>query len=310
MLEAATSMGGPGDSAPMAIRRIDDGVELTFGPQVRLELRDGQDQAWCYLNASPRPCFNPALLREIDAAHDFLASGQGVVSLLGMPYRIKYLIYVSETPRVYSLGGDLALFLDLIARNDRQGLLDYGMASLRTCFFNLRKDPFLTTVSLVQGDCFGGGFEAALSTDLLVAERSSRFSFPEIRFNLFPGVGAYSILLRKVGHRQAYELLSRGDRYSAEDMLNLGIVHRVAGDGQGKAAVAALLEERALAGNCLDGLAATVRRVHALEFQELADVVEIWADAAFRLRPADLDVIRGLVAKQTELARATRLPSP
>ena len=51
----------------------------------------------------------------------------------------------------------------------------------------------------MQGECLGGGFEAALSSDVIVAEKSARFGFPEILFNLFPGMGAYSFLERKIG---------------------------------------------------------------------------------------------------------------
>ena len=54
--------------------------------------------------------------------------------------------------------------------------------------FNL---PF-TTISLVQGDALGGGFEAALCGDIIIAEKQARFGFPEVLFNLFPGMGAYN----------------------------------------------------------------------------------------------------------------------
>jgi len=47
----------------------------------------------------------------------------------------------------------------------------------------------LTTISLAQGDALGGGFEAALSCSVIIAERRARFGFPEVMFNLFPGMG-------------------------------------------------------------------------------------------------------------------------
>lgn len=60
-------------------------------------------------------------------------------------------------------------------------------------------DTDLTTVSLIQGDALGGGFEASLSSNLIIAERGVKMGLPEVIFNLFPGMGAYSILSRKVG---------------------------------------------------------------------------------------------------------------
>jgi DSF synthase len=51
-------------------------------------------------------------------------------------------------------------------------------------------DRDVTTIALVQGDALGGGFETALSSNVLIAERSAKLGFPEILFNLFPGMGA------------------------------------------------------------------------------------------------------------------------
>ena len=105
-----------------------------------------------------------------------------------------------EDDGVFNLGGDLALFREAIARHDRETLVAYG----RNCVDNLYPwsrncDLPLTTISLVQGEALGGGFECALSASVLIAEESSRMGFPEILFNLFPGMGAYSFLTRKVG---------------------------------------------------------------------------------------------------------------
>ena len=52
--------------------------------------------------------------------------------------------------------------------------------------------PF-TTISLVQGDALGGGFEAALAGDVVIAEKSAQFGFPEVMFNLFPGNGGIQL---------------------------------------------------------------------------------------------------------------------
>ena len=46
----------------------------------------------------------------------------------------------------------------------------------------------LITIALVQGDALGGGFECALSFDVLIAERSAKMGLPEVLFNLFPGM--------------------------------------------------------------------------------------------------------------------------
>jgi len=83
-------------------------------------------------------------------------------------------------------------------------LLEYGRACIDNVYaWHSNFDLPLTTIALVQGDALGGGFESALSATVLVAEESARMGFPEILFNLFPGMGAYSLLSRKVGRRIA-----------------------------------------------------------------------------------------------------------
>ena len=91
----------------------------------------------------------------------------------------------------------------------------------------------LTTISLVQGECLGGGFEAALSSQVIIAERSARFGFPEIMFNLFPGMGAVSFVLRRADKRTNDELTSTAKIYSADELLHKGIIDMVVDDGGG-----------------------------------------------------------------------------
>ena len=87
----------------------------------------------------------------------------------------------------------------------------------------------------MQGDALGGGFEAALSASVIVAEESARMGFPEILFNLFPGMGAYSFLSRKIGRRAAEEMIVSGTIYGARQLFDLGVVDVLTPDGTGEA---------------------------------------------------------------------------
>jgi DSF synthase len=147
----------------------------------------------------------------------------------------------------------------------------------------------------------GGGFEAALSGDMIVAEKSARFGFPEILFNLFPGMGAYSFLDRRIGQRGTEELITSGRIYSAQEMHEKGIVDILVADGQGEAEIAGLIERRQRSHNGLVALAHTRRRVHRIQYTELVDVVEIWVDSALRLNPRDLKLMNRLVNRQNGL---------
>jgi len=215
---------------------------------------------------------------------------------------LEYAVLASKVPGVFNLGGDLCLFARLIDAQDRQGLLEYGRACVKVLYRNYQGHGLpITTISLVQGECLGGGFEAALSSDLIVAERQARFGFPEILFNLFPGMGAYSFLERKVGKQATERLISTGKLYSADDMLAQGVIDLVVDQGCGEAEIANLIKSRDRNRKALAGIAAARRCVHKLDYEELLGVVEVWVDTALSLTGRDLKLMQRLVSRQNEL---------
>ena len=258
---------------------------------------------WHYMNPEPRPAFSRTVLSEILDVQERVKlhlSSHGD----NQP-EIRYLVLASATPGVFSLGGDLELFSDLIRRRDRDHLLAYGQLCVE-CVFNNNThvgNPQLTTISLVQGSALGGGFEAALSTNVLVAERSATFGLPEILFNLFPGMGAYSLLARRLDMARAERFLSSGRQYSAAELYDLGIVDVLAEDGEGVHAVNNFIRKHSRSRNGLLAIQQVRQRLAPLSFQELQDVVAIWVDAAMRLTERDLRTMEKLVAAQDRLAQ-------
>lgn len=285
-----------------------EGMLYAFSPQLNVRFDKSTRALWSHWNASPRPCFNPRLLADIRAYYDFLSASGGHLECDGNRHPVEYVVLASAMPGVFNLGGDLDLFKQLIGAQDRQGLLRYGRACVDVLYRNyIGHELPLTTISLVQGECLGGGFEAALSGDVIVAERSSRFGFPEVLFNLFPGMGAYSFLDRKIGRKGAEDIITSGRIFSAEEMLALGVIDVVAEDGGGDQAVADLIRQRQRSRNGLAALSAVRRRVHSISFEELMDVVNIWVDAALRLNVRDLKLMHRLVSRQNGLNESTRL---
>lgn len=285
-----------------ATARTPAGVAFGFSPQLSVHYEKDTRAIWSRWAPEPRPCFNPALLADIRAYYEFLAASNARIECLGEEHDIEYVVLASAKAGVFNLGGDLDLFRQLIDVRDRQGLLRYGRACIDVLYRNyVGHDLPVTTVSLVQGECLGGGFEAALSSDVIIAERRSRFGFPEILFNMFPGMGAYSFLERRIGQRAAEALITEGKIHSAEEMAALGVIDVVAEDGAGEAEVAALVRSRSRSRNGLAALAAARRKVHRLEFKELLDIVEIWVDSAMRLTPRDLKLMQRLVSRQNGL---------
>jgi DSF synthase len=258
---------------------------------------------WLRWNPAPRPCFNTALLEDLHKYCDFIAGCRDGIRDGDECHTVEYAVLTSRAPGIFNLGGDLDLFTHLIESNDRDGLLRYGLSCVDVLYRNYVGHGMpMTTLSLVQGDCMGGGFECALSSDVIIAEKSARFGFPEILFNLFPGMGAYSFLQRRVGQRTTEELITSGKIYSAHDMLALGVIDLVADDGQGEAELAALIKRRNRSRNAFSAVANVRRRTQPLEFRELTDIVAIWVDAAFRLNARDLKLMQRLVNRQNAVA--------
>jgi DSF synthase len=289
--------------SPLSMR-VAQGVDFTFSPQLTARFDQPTGAMWSRWVPDPRPCFNPQLLAAIRSYYEFLADTEGHLECGGEDHRIEYVVLASGTAGVFNLGGDLELFKQLISTQDRAGLQRYGRACIDVLYRNYVAHDIagLTTISLVQGECLGGGFEAALSSDVIVAEKRSRFGFPEILFNLFPGMGAYSFLDRKIGQKAAETLITSGKIYSADEMHAMGVVDIVADDGFGEAEVQSLIKRRSRNRNGLAALAATRRRVHAITFAELLDVVQIWVDAALRINVRDLKLMQRLVSRQNGIS--------
>ncbi len=250
--------------------------------------------AWCYMNPAPRACFTTQLLDDLNGWFAYLRANASHAD-------IKYHVIASRVPGVFNLGGDLNLFRRMAQRNDREGFLSYGTACIDALYANINHhERDVTTISLVQGEALGGGFEAALSSDILIAERGSRMGFPEVLFNLFPGMGAYSLLSRKLDPKRAERMILSGKVYSAEELYGMGLVDMLADAGDGERVVYEYIKRENRARNGFRSL----RRVRDLRdpitYKELMDVLQIWVDAAMRLEHRDLRMMERLVARQLQ----------
>ncbi|MBI4480874.1 MAG: enoyl-CoA hydratase/isomerase family protein [Acidobacteria bacterium] len=90
----------------------------------------------------------------------------------------------------------------------------------------------LTTIAAVHGVCFGGGLELALACDLIIADKTARFCFPELRLGLIPGFGGIPRLKRDLGNAVVRDLLLTGRSINASKAQAVGLVSQVAGEGE------------------------------------------------------------------------------
>lgn len=97
----------------------------------------------------------------------------------------------------------------------------------------------MTTIGVVHGVCFGGGLELAMTCDLLIAERTARFGFPELRLGIIPGFGGIPRLKRDVGNAVVRDLLLTGRTFNAKKAVSIGLVSQVVPTGEGMIAARA-----------------------------------------------------------------------
>lgn len=251
---------------------------------------------WYYLNPTPRPCFTSKLLDDLKHFHNEVRAE--IDQKNGRD--IQYMVLASDIPDVFNLGGDLDLFQRLIKTRNRADLYAYGKACIDALYGSISNlGRSITTISLVQGDALGGGFEAALSSDVIIAERGTKMGFPEILFNLFPGMGAYSLLSRKLDGVRAEKMILSGKLYTAEELHEMGVVDVLAEELHGEMAVYEYIQKENRAANGFRALRAAKNRVNPVTYEELMDIVEIWVDAALKLRDRDLRMMERLVARQS-----------
>lgn len=270
--------------------------------QIELEFDAELHTVFSWMKGTPRPCFTAQLLEEVQHFEKLLEANQGHLSHCGRPERVDYIVAGSRTPGVFNLGGDLAMFIEAIMRKDRAMLEGYG----RLCIENIHRrlsgfSAAIPTIALVQGKCLGGGFECALTSDLIVAEKQASFSFPEVLFNLIPGMGGLSLLKRRIGMKKAEEIVMSGDVFSAKDMHDLGVVDVLTEEGLGLATVRTLIAGRQRKSLAYRSLYRAKLACDPVAVGELTQIVELWVDAALQLETRDLRMMARLLRGQEKM---------
>ncbi|MEZ5931315.1 MAG: crotonase/enoyl-CoA hydratase family protein [Alphaproteobacteria bacterium] len=282
----------PEHGAGLDLRALNDRFDL-------LELRYERSEPllWCVHADRQRPCYTRPLLSNLLGLFAELRDSCSGLDDDAFPFR--YLVWESPTPGIWNLGGDLALFVRLIEAGDVETLRDYAYLCVNTVYQNYTKSdlPYLT-VALVQGDALGGGFEAVLSNDIVIAEEHCQFGLPEILFNMFPGMGAYSFLSRKLDAAQARSMILSGRLYSAQELCDLGLIDMVVPTGGGEAGLRTFLDRNRRRHRALLSMSRVARRCSAIDQDEMIDVADIWVENAMGISASDLRRMQRLIKAQ------------
>jgi len=287
----------PVDPWLIDLKKSADARRLFELEQLDVSWDDPTGALWTFMRPRGRPSYN------LDLLEDFHAWQRGIVAAFeNRPNDLRFLLLGSRTTGVVNLGGDLDLFAAKIRDRDRQALVAYGESCVRILHRNMNCLGLpMVTIGLAQGDALGGGFESLLSFNVIIAERDAKFGFPENIFGLFPGMGAYSLVARRVGAAFAEEMMLSGRIYTAEEMKDVGLVHILAEPGQGIAEARAYIQRSKRRHTGSHSVYQIGREVNAITLTELDRIVQVWADACRQLRDRDLKVMHRLVSAQDRL---------
>ena len=238
----------------------------------------------------PIQCYSLAVMAELQRAFDDIAAHPGLV---------RHYVMTSDVPGVFNFGGDLALFVLLVRARDLESLKLYGRRCIDLVWWmEQAAQRGIHTTVLAQGDTLGGGLESVLPFQRIIFERSAQAGFPEVLFNLFPGMGAWNFTIRRAGFTVANEMVLSGKLYSAEELHRRGLVDAVVDDGAGEAAIEESV--RSVDPRHRGTLAALRARSLAspITYESLLAIVDDWAATALTLTDRDMRLMERLARAQ------------
>jgi len=248
-----------------------------------------------------RPVFTSRLLQDFSASQDIISNLCANDHKVPREQKLRYMVVSSALPGVFVLGGDLALFIDLIRAGDREGLTRYAHTCTELLYRNLSGgDGGLCSITVVEGEALGGGFELALAADVIIAEKRARFGFPELQFGLFPGMGAFSLLTRRISPALAKRLITSGKLYTATELYEMGVVDLLAEDGRAHEMLHHYIRKRQPREGGYAAMDAIVDQHNPVTKEELVRIVDLWVETALALEPKNLAMMGYLLKAQSK----------
>ena len=262
---------------------------------------------YCRQRHTERANFTLTLLQDLLAMQEQMREQYADGCINGEP--VNYWVLASAKRNIFNFGGDLIYFVELLERRDRDGMAAYAKACIDACHSNYENLGLpITTISLLSGDALGGGLEAALSCDVVIAERSAQVGVPESVFGLFPGMGAYSFISRRVGPRVTEHMILSGRVYSAAELHEMGVIDIIAEDGEGEATLKEYFRQFHPRFATRRATFDMRRIVSPVPYEEMERITDLWVDVAMSLGETDLKKMRRLARAQLAKAGKTKKP--
>lgn len=138
----------------------------------------------------------------------------------GHDERVRAIVLTGAGDRAFCVGADLTESIPALMRNEID-ISAWDGAHLKHVSID---KPI---IAAINGLCMGGGFEIMLATDLRIAVSSAQFSLPEVSIGVVPAGGTLARLTRQIGYAHAMELLLTAGRFTADQLMRMGVVNQV-----------------------------------------------------------------------------------
>ncbi|MFK0159830.1 enoyl-CoA hydratase/isomerase family protein [Streptomyces sp. NPDC090493] len=192
---------------------------------------------------------------------------------LGADRDARVVVLTSSHERAFCVGADLK---ERNAMSDAELLRSRPLS--RGAYTGVLELP-MPTIAAVHGYALGGGFELALSCDVIVADGTAVVGLPEVSVGVIPGGGGTQLLPRRVGAARAAELVFSARRVEAAEARALGLVDELVEAGRDREAALELAAR--MAANSPVGLRAAKRALRLGHGLDLRTGLEV-EDAAWR----------------------------
>lgn len=219
---------------------------------------------------------------------------------------LRFKVLSSAQPGIFSLGGDLDFFCRCIESQDHNALYEYALLAAKAIWANAAGfgSRQIQSIAIAQGEAQGGGFEAALSCNTLIAERGTFFGFPESLFGMFPGMGGALLLETRVDADVAARIVNGAGRYTAEFLHEIGVVDYLVPHDQGRRFAEALMVEVLQDPNCPRARLMEDRQnsLANIKYESLLDSIDRWTDQAMNLNARHIRSMKYIVEVQNRRA--------
>jgi methylglutaconyl-CoA hydratase len=178
-------------------------------------------------------------------------------------------------------GADLASIQKIATASYEENLDD---AQRLGELFELIRQVRVPVIAAVHGRALAGGCGLATACDLVLASRSARFGYPEVKIGFVPAMVA-AILRRNLGEKKSFELLTQGFEYSAAEGLDLGLVNAVFDDESFETEVGGYASR--YSETSASAVAMTKRLIYDIDALPIADAIALGAETNARARMTD-----------------------